>query len=164
MKARVTVVMRQNLNLAPKHKSCSVPFHCDLYGVGLIEDTTVLSPQCLNSLRLSDAYMRQWNNHHWLRYWLVAWSAPSHYLNHCWYIANLTLRNKLWWNFNRNLYIFIPEFKNVVWKMAAIMSRPRCVNSGVTCHYLEKILGVAPVYCNEIIVIASKTLIGLFQC
>ena len=37
--------------------------------------------------------------------------------------------NKLQWNLNRNLYIFIQEtaFENVVWKMASILSRPRCV-------------------------------------
>ena len=45
-----------------------------------------------------------------------------------WYL-NWTLRNKLQWNFNRNSYIFIqrngPE--NVVFEMAATLSRPRCV-------------------------------------
>ena len=37
--------------------------------------------------------------------------------------------NKLQWNFNRNLYNFIQEnaFENVVWKTAAILSRPQCV-------------------------------------
>ena len=40
-----------------------------------------------------------------------------------------TLGNKLQWNLNRNLNIFIQEnaFENVVWKMAAILSRPQCV-------------------------------------
>ena len=33
---------------------------------------------------------------------LVAWSAPSHYLNQYWDIVNLTLGNKLQWNLNRN--------------------------------------------------------------
>ena len=33
--------------------------------------------------------------HHWFRQWLVAYSAPSHYLNQCWNTVNLTLRNKL---------------------------------------------------------------------
>ena len=36
-----------------------------------------------------------------------AWSVPSHYLNQCWDIVNWTLRNKLQWNLNRNLYISI---------------------------------------------------------
>ena len=56
--------------------------------------------------------------------------APSHYQKQWWNIVNWTLRNKLQWNFNRNSYIFIQEnaFENVVWKMAAILSRPQCVN------------------------------------
>ena len=38
-------------------------------------------------------------------------------------------RNKLQWNVNRNSHIFIQEnpFENVVWKMAAILSRPQWV-------------------------------------
>ena len=56
-------------------------------------------------------------------------SAPSHYLNQCWNIVNWTPKNKPQWNFNRNWYIFIQKnsFKNVVWKMAAILSWPQCV-------------------------------------
>ena len=51
-------------------------------------------------------------------------------MNQCWNIINWTPRNKLQWNFNRNLYIFIQEnpFENFVWKMAAILSQPRRVN------------------------------------
>ena len=58
-------------------------------------------------------------------------SAPSHYLNQYWYIANLALRNKLQWNFNRNSYIFFKEntFQNDVWAMVKILSRLQCVNS-----------------------------------
>ena len=37
-----------------------------------------------------------------------------------------TLRNKLQWYFNRNSYIF--AFENVVCEMAAILSRPQCVD------------------------------------
>ena len=37
--------------------------------------------------------------------------------------------NKLHWNLKRNSYIFIQEnvFENVIWKTAAILSRPQCV-------------------------------------
>ena len=58
----------------------------------------------------------------------VTRSVPSHYLNQCWNIVNWTFRNKLQWNLNRNSYISIQEnaFK-IVWKMAAILSRPQCV-------------------------------------
>ena len=54
--------------------------------------------------------------------WLVAWTAPSHYLNQCWNIVNWTLGNKLRENFNRNSNIFIQEnaFENVVCEMASI--------------------------------------------
>ena len=81
------------------------------------------------SLRPSDAFIRQWTNHHWFRQWLVAWSASSHYLNQCWDIVNWTLRDKLQWSRNRNSYISIQgnAFENVICKMAAILSRPRCV-------------------------------------
>ena len=43
----------------------------------------------------------------------------------CW-----TLRNRIQWNINLNWNIFIQEnaFENVVWKMAAILSWPQCVN------------------------------------
>ena len=37
----------------------------------------------------------------------MAWPAPSHYLYQCWNIVNWTLGNKLHWNLNRNLYIFV---------------------------------------------------------
>ena len=44
-------------------------------------------------------------------------------------ITNWTPGSKLQWNLNRNSYIFIQEsaFENVVWKMAAMLSRPQCV-------------------------------------
>ena len=112
----------------------------------------------LNSLRPSDAYMRRWSNHHWFREWLVAWSAPSHYLNRCWNIVNRTLGNKLQWNLNRNLSIFIQEnlFEIVVWKMAAILSRPQWVNSLRHICITNLIIigsdsGLSPGWCQAII-------------
>ena len=86
---------------------------------------------CYNSLRPSDAYMRQWAKHHWFRWWFVAWSVPSHYLNQSWNIVNLNLRNKFQWNVNRNSYFFSQEsaFENVFCEMAAILSRPQCDNT-----------------------------------
>ena len=63
-----------------------------------------------------------------------------------------TLRNKCQLNFNQNSYILIYDraFQNVVWKMAAILSLPKCVNAFNICsvqcltHYtrmtLKKIL------------------------
>ena len=91
----------------------------------------------LNTLRPSDAYMRGWTNHHWFRYWLVAYPTSSHYLNQCWNIVNWTLGNKLQWNINRNLYISIEEnaFENGVWKMAATVPRPQWVNQCWLIHW-----------------------------
>ena len=59
------------------------------------------------------------------------WSVPSHYLNQCLFIVNWNRQNKFQWNSNLNSYIFIEEnaYENVVWKKAAILSRPQCVNS-----------------------------------
>ena len=56
--------------------------------------------------------------------------ATSHYLNQCWNIVNSNLRNTLQWNLQRNSYHFIQEnaFEMVVWNLAAILSRPQCVN------------------------------------
>ena len=63
--------------------------------------------------------------------------APSHYLNQCWNIVNWTLRDELQWNFNLNANIFIEEntFQNVVCEMAAILSRPQCVNVEVPSEW-----------------------------
>ena len=47
-------------------------------------------------------------------------------------LLNWTLiRSKFQWNLKRNWYIFIQAnaFENVVWKMAAILSRLQCVNT-----------------------------------
>ena len=66
----------------------------------------------------------------------VAWSAPSHYLNQCWYIVNWTHGNKFQWNVNRKLYIFIQEnvFEIVVRELVAILSRPQCVKDALAHH------------------------------
>ena len=55
-------------------------------------------------------------------------------------IVYWTLRNKLQWNLNRNSNIFIQEnaFKNVVWKMAAILFRFHCVNSCLMATIIHK--------------------------
>ena len=69
--------------------------------------------------------------------WLVAWTAPSHYLNQCWNTVNWTIGNKLQWNFNRNPNIFIQEnaFENVGCEIASILSRPH--HLGVSSIYVE---------------------------
>ena len=51
--------------------------------------------------------------------------------NQCWSIVNWTLRNKLQRNLNQNSYIFNEKdaSESVIYKMAAILSQPQCVNS-----------------------------------
>ena len=73
--------------------------------------------------------MCQWIYNHCFRWLCGANQATSHYLNQCWNIVNMTLRNKSQWNINRDSHIFIQEnaFENVICKMSAIVSRPHCV-------------------------------------
>ena len=61
---------------------------------------------------------------HWHRQWLAACSAPSHYLNQCWFELKWTLRK-----FESNTWHFIHEnaLDNVVCEMVAILSRRRWV-------------------------------------
>ena len=56
--------------------------------------------------------------------------VPSHYLNRCWVIVQLTLKNKLQWNSNQNAKLFIHEnaFQNAVCEMASILSRVNELN------------------------------------
>ena len=54
-------------------------------------------------------YMRRLTGSVLVRYSLVACSAPSHYLNPCWFTVNWTLTNKPQWNLNRNSNIFLAE-------------------------------------------------------
>ena len=70
----------------------------------------------------------------WFRKWLVAYSAPSHYLNQCWIIYNWTLTYIFQWNFNQNTKLFIHEnaSENIICEMAAILSRRRWVKSDLT--------------------------------
>ena len=110
-----TVIFFQNTHIDPPWLTCEVR---------------------VNWLRPSDAYIcLSEQDHHWFRWWLVAWPAPSHYLNQCWVIVNWTLRNKLRWNLNQNLCIFIQEnaLENVLWKIAVILSQPQCVK-GCLCE------------------------------
>ena len=47
---------------------------------------------------------------HWSRLWLVAYSAPNHYLSQSLVIGvivNWTLRNKFQWNFNQNKNLYL---------------------------------------------------------
>ena len=66
-------------------------------------------------------------------------------------IIIIIIRNTLPWIFNRNSYIFIQEsaFENVVWKMAAILSRPQCGKR--TDVYLIFLLEIVLKWCRQIL-------------
>ena len=74
----------------------------------------------------SAAYMRQWIRSALAQ--IMAYSAPSHYLNQCWVIVNWTNSNKVQCTFNQNSNFFIQEnaFENVACEIAAIFSRREC--------------------------------------
>ena len=58
-------------------------------------------------------------------------SAPGRRQAIIWTNAGILLNGPMGTKLNRNLYIFIQEkaVENIVWKMAAIYSRPQCVNN-----------------------------------
>ena len=65
---------------------------------------------------------------------------PSHYLNQWWALVICTTRNTIQWNVSRNSNIFVQQMRlNVVWKMVAILYRPKCVdhNSGMSPRSLH---------------------------
>ena len=66
-----------------------------------------------------------------------SWPAPSLYLNQCW--NTWIIRSKFQWNQNQNSFIFIQEneFGNVVWKMAAILSRSQYVKRAIDNNWAE---------------------------
>ena len=83
----------------------------------------------LNSLRLSDAYMRRQHRPSLVQIFGLLPVWPNHYLNQCEHVVNWTLVKKLQWNFDWNSSIFFKEnaFEKVVCQMASILSRPQWV-------------------------------------
>ena len=47
----------------------------------------------LNSISSSDCTCIRELKYHWFRKWLVAYEAPSHHLNQCWFAINVNLQN-----------------------------------------------------------------------
>ena len=67
--------------------------------------------------------------HLWFRLWIVAYSAPSHYLNQWWQIIILTLGTIIKLLIIQNSNVFIKEntFENIFCEMASILSWPQYV-------------------------------------
>ena len=86
-----------------------------------------------------------------------------------WNIVNWTLRNKLQWKFNQNSNIFIHEnaIESVVCEMAAILSRPQCVNVAAVSPMGQQSLPIGNIVFVEklvpIVVVSSDTMQSLTQ-
>ena len=65
----------------------------------------------------------------WFVIALRSTESLGHYLNQCWNIVKWVVKNKLQWNFNRNVYIFIRRnaCTNIFCKMGGVLSRPPCI-------------------------------------
>ena len=119
--------------------TCANPFHEPM----LIRYTDVYichqSSLSFNSLRLSVAIWR-----HCLRQWLVAYSAPSHYLNQCWLIFKWTFRSTFQWNFIQNSNNFNQQnvFENVASKMASILFTPHWLSKPGIMNSREAVLHI----------------------
>ena len=105
--------------------------HWDEFFVILL---TMNQHQLVDSLRPSDTYASVNLPS------LVQIMSPSHYLNQCWNIVNLCLRNKHQWNINRNKTIFICEntSENIVCQRTAILARPQCFKKMASCRHEKR--------------------------
>ena len=79
------------------------------------------------------------SDQHWFRQWLVAYSAPSHYLNQCQVIVNRTLKNELQWNFNQNTKLFIHENAS---EISSAKWWPFCAGENVFSNMMQMILKI----------------------
>ena len=83
-----------------------------------------------NSLWLSDATWCRKTVLSLVKWWSVAFSSPSYYLNQCWLIINRTHRDKRVWYFNQNALAYLKEntFDNALFKTTDVFLRYSCVN------------------------------------
>ena len=69
---------------------------------------------------------------HWFRYWLVAWSVPSHYLNQCSLLSIGPLRT----NFSEiQIKILCLSFKKMHLKFPSVKWRPFCRGGDELTHW-----------------------------
>ena len=66
-----------------------------------------------------------------MRPWFIALTRWDRVTHICVGNSSLKLRNTLQWNLKQSFCIFIHEnaFKDIVYKMAAILSRPQLINN-----------------------------------
>ena len=65
---------------------------------------------------------------HWFRKWLLAWLAPSHYLNQCWNIVNSKLRTNFYEILSK-IHMF--SFEKMHLKMSSGKLWPFCLDLNV---------------------------------
>ena len=89
-----------------------------------------LGMKSFNSSPPNAAYMRLWIVSALAQIWLVAYLAPTHYLNQCLVIVNWAIGSKLQWNctHNKTLFIYQNAPENIVCEMVAILSWVRGVD------------------------------------
>ena len=103
--------------------------NCTKYHRGtLIKFCTKHRATLTNSSPLVPQICVRESGQHWFRYWLVAYSAPSHYVNHFWFIVNWILSNKLQWHISQNTKCSIHKnaFEKVVGEMNGGGESTRC--------------------------------------
>ena len=82
--------------------------------------STGLVPSQEDDLVVPNLRIRE-SGRRWFRQWLVAYSAPNHYLNQCRIIVNWTLSNKFQWSFSQNTKLF---FTKMYLKVSTAKWRP----------------------------------------
>ena len=132
--------MWMNLNLTSKSFNTS-PFSSTTSAVKMIwwALNNYIACICIIRLWLSHlplvSHMRvRESGQYWFRQWLVAYSAPSHYLNQCWFIVNWTRRNKLQWKFNQNTKL---SFTKKHMKISSAKWLPFCPRGDELIHLLN---------------------------
>ena len=105
----------------------------------MVQDNCMKYPWTMfNSLRPSDAYMRHENKPSLIRIMACRLFGASHYLNQCgimWIGPGEQIYEIL---IKYNTFIQENASENVIWKIAANLTRPHCVNNLVTISTTTK--------------------------
>ena len=105
----------------------------------------VIRPQCINSLRPSDAIWRQRSRSTLAQVMACCLTAPSHYLNQCWLIISNVQWHSSEGNFTRNNSAIDHwnKLENFLAKISFISPRGQWVNSSPHAAYMHQWNGSA---------------------
>ena len=92
---KVDGIMRYSC-LQINYFSCILLFYKDIFTIIIFVIIIINHVYCI--LDLTHLFLVPYicvseSGQHWFRWWLVPYSAPSHYLNQCWVIVNWTIVN-----------------------------------------------------------------------